>query len=186
MVLFSMGGLFALYEGIEKLRHPHEIESLGVAVVILLIADRARVASRCARPSASRGKVKPASVSWRSFIHRTKQPELPVVLLEDIGALIGLVFALFGVVLSVVTGNPRFDAVGSVAIGLLLVAIAIVLAWEMKGLLIGESATPEMEQQIARVHRELRRRRRASSTCAPSTSARTSCSWGPSSSSPRS
>ena len=71
------------------------------------------------------------------------------MLLGGIGALIGLVFALFGVVMSVVTDNPRFDALGSVAIGLLLVAIAVVLAWEMKGLLIGESATPEMEQQIA-------------------------------------
>ena len=148
MVLFSMGGLFALYEGIEKLRHPHEVESLGVAVVILLIAIVLESFSLRTAIHESR-KVKPATSSWRSFIHRTKQPELPVVLLEDIGALIGLVFALFGVVMSVVTDNPRFDALGSVAIGLLLVAIAVVLAWEMKGLLIGESATPEMEQQIA-------------------------------------
>jgi cation diffusion facilitator family transporter len=149
MVLFSMGGLFALYEGIEKLRHPHEVESLGVAVVILLIAIALESFSLRTAIRESR-VVKPAKASWRAFIHRTKQPELPVVLLEDIGALIGLVFALFGVVLSVVTDNPRFDALGSVAIGLLLVAIAVVLAWEMKGLLIGESATPEMEQQIAR------------------------------------
>jgi cation diffusion facilitator family transporter len=148
MVLFSMGGLFALYEGIEKLRHPHEVESLGVAVAILLIAIVLESFSLRTAIHESR-KVKPATSSWRAFIHRTKQPELPVVLLEDIGALIGLVFALFGVVLSVVTDNPRFDALGSVAIGLLLVAIAVVLAWEMKGLLIGESATPEMERQIA-------------------------------------
>ncbi len=148
MVLFSMGGLFALYEGIEKLRHPHEVESLGVAVVILLIAIALESFSLRTAIRESR-HVKPAQASWRSFIHRTKQPELPVVLLEDVGALIGLVFALFGVVMSVVTDNPRFDALGSVAIGLLLVAIAVVLAWEMKGLLIGESATPEMEQQIA-------------------------------------
>jgi divalent metal cation (Fe/Co/Zn/Cd) transporter len=83
-----------------------------------------------------------------SFIRRTKQPELPVVLLEDLGALFGLVFALTGVLLAAATGNPRWDAAGSIVIGLLLVAIAIVLAWEMKGLLIGESATPEMEQRI--------------------------------------
>ena len=148
MVLFSMGGLFALYEGIEKLRHPHEVESLGVAVVILLVAIVLESFSLRTAIHESR-KLKPAKASWRSFIRRTKQPELPVVLLEDIGALIGLVFALFGVVMSVVTDNPRLDALGSVAIGVLLVAIAMVLAWEMKGLLIGESATPEMEQQIA-------------------------------------
>ena len=148
MVLFSMGGLFALYEGIEKLRHPHEVESLGVAVVILLIAIGLESFSLRTAIRESR-HVKPAQASWRAFIHRTKQPELPVVLLEDIGALIGLVFALFGVVMSVVTDNPRFDALGSVAIGLLLVAIAVVLAWEMKGLLIGESASPERLQTIA-------------------------------------
>jgi cation diffusion facilitator family transporter len=148
MVLFSMGGLFALYEGIEKLRHPHEVESLGVAVVILLIAICLESVSLHTAIKESR-KVKPRTSSWRAFIHRTKQPELPVVLLEDIGALVGLCFALFGVVMSVVTDNPRFDALGSVAIGLLLVTIAVVLAWEMKGLLIGESATPEMERDIA-------------------------------------
>jgi divalent metal cation (Fe/Co/Zn/Cd) transporter len=87
--------------------------------------------------------------SWWGFIRTSRNPELPVVLLEDTGALCGLVFALTGVLLAHFTDEPRWDAVGSLAIGILLVAIAIVLAVEMKGLLIGESATPEMQQAIA-------------------------------------
>jgi cation diffusion facilitator family transporter len=148
MVLFSMGGLFALYEGIEKLRHPHETESLGVAIVILLVAVVLESFSLHTAVRESK-HVKPKDASWAAFIHRTKEPELPVVLLEDTGALVGLFFALCGVILSAITGNPRWDAVGSIAIGALLVVIAVILAWEMKGLLMGESATPEMERRIA-------------------------------------
>ncbi len=147
LVLFSMGGLFALYEGISKLRDPHETENLGIAVAILSIAIVLELFSLRTAVRESR-LVKPADMSWGRFIHRTKQPELPVVLLEDVGALIGLVFAMIGVTTAAVTGNPRFDAVGSIAIGLLLVVIAIVLAWEMKGLLIGESADPTVEAMI--------------------------------------
>ena len=86
--------------------------------------------------------------SWLGFIRRSKAPELPVVLLEDSGALIGLFLALFGVIMAKITGNGRWDAVGSLSIGVLLCVIAIFLAVEMKGLLIGESAAPEMERQI--------------------------------------
>jgi cation diffusion facilitator family transporter len=141
LVLFSLGGLFALFEGIEKLFKPHEVESAGVAFVILGISVvleslSLRTAVRESR-SSKRGQ------GWWSFVRGTKSPELPVVLLEDTGALLGLFFAVTGLVLAEVTGNPRWDAVGSIAIGLLLVAIAIVLAIEMKGLLIGESATKE-------------------------------------------
>ena len=149
LVLFSMGGLFALYEGIEKVRHPHDVESLGVAIGILLFAMLLEGLSlRTAYKEASHHRT--TSGGWLSWIRRSKQPELPVVLLEDSGALIGLVFALTGVVLAHVTGEPRWDAVGSIAIGLLLVAIAIVLAIEMKGLLIGESASPADVAAIAR------------------------------------
>ncbi len=140
LVLFSMGGLFALYEGIEKLRHPHEVENLGVAIGILLFAVVLESFSlRTAYKEASTHRT--GRVGWLHWIRRSKEPELPVVLLEDTGALIGLGFALVGVLLAHYTGNPRWDAVGSIAIGVLLVAIAIVLAIEMKGLLIGESAT---------------------------------------------
>ena len=148
VVLFTLGGAFALYEGIEKLRHPHELDYFGVAIVILLVSVVLEALSfRTARHEANLEK--PKSTGWWSFIRRTKNPELPVVLLEDSGALIGLFFALIGVTLAKVTGNPRWDAVGSVAIGLLLIAISIVLAVEMKGLLIGESASPARQLAIA-------------------------------------
>jgi cation diffusion facilitator family transporter len=141
LVLFSMGGLFALYEGIEKLRHPHEVQSIWIAIAILVLAlvlegNSLRIAVKEANHTKS------PDVSWWHFIRNSKQPELPVVLLEDSGAELGLLFALFGVIMAHVTGEPRWDAVGSVAIGLLLIAIAILLIIEMKGLLIGESASP--------------------------------------------
>jgi cation diffusion facilitator family transporter len=138
MILFSLGALFAIYEGIEKLLHPKPLDSPGWAIAILgvavvLEAISFRTALKEARPL--RG-----TDSWWQFIHRAKTPELPVVLLEDAGALIGLVLALVGVGLALITGNPRFDAIGSIAIGCLLGGIAAVLATEMKSLLIGESA----------------------------------------------
>jgi cation diffusion facilitator family transporter len=140
MVLFSMGGLFALYEGIEKLRHPHEVESIGVGVTILVVAIALESWSlRTAVKESSHVKRKEMGY-WR-FIRTSKQPELPVVLLEDTGALIGLLFALSGLLMAHWTGDGRWDALGSAAIGLLLIAIAIVLMVEMKGLLIGEAAS---------------------------------------------
>ena len=147
LVLFSMGGLFALYEGIEKVRHPHETENLPVAIGILLFAIL--LESYSLRTAVVEARhVKPAGTSWWQFIRRTKTPELPVVLLEDIGAEIGLFLALTGVLLAHYTEEPRWDAVGSIAIGVLLVVIAIVLAIEMKGLLIGESAGADAETAI--------------------------------------
>jgi cation diffusion facilitator family transporter len=148
LVLFSMGGLFALYEGIQKLRHPHATESLAIAIGILIVAIvletfSLRTAVREAR------HVKPAGISWWRFVRTSKSPELPVVLLEDIGAEIGLFLALFGVSLAAVTGDPRWDAVGSIAIGVLLVVIGIVLAIETKGLLLGESASKDVIAAIA-------------------------------------
>jgi cation diffusion facilitator family transporter len=140
LVLFSMGGLFALYEGIEKLRHPHELDNAVVAFVILGVAIvlesfSLRTAVKEARP------LRTAGTSWAEYIRTAKAPELPIVLLEDVGAEIGLCFALSGLVLAETTGNPRWDAAGSIAIGVLLVVIALVLATEMKRLLIGEAAS---------------------------------------------
>lgn len=147
LVLFSMGGLFALYEGIHKLSDPHAVDNVGVAYAILIIAIVLETYSlRTAVKEAAR--VKPSDKSWWWYIRNAKSPELPVVLLEDCGAEIGLVFALAGLTLADVTGNPRWDAVGSIAIGALLVVIAIVLAVEMKGLLIGEAPLEEMQQAI--------------------------------------
>jgi cation diffusion facilitator family transporter len=146
LVLFSLGGLFALFEGIEKFIHPHEIESPAIALTILAVAFVLEASSlRTARKEALPAR---GSSSWWAFIHRSKSPELPVVLLEDSAALIGLVCAIAGVSLSWITGDGRFDGAGSIAIGLLLVVIAIVLATEMRSLLIGESASPAQRDAI--------------------------------------
>jgi cation diffusion facilitator family transporter len=147
VVLFTLGGAFAIYEGVEKLIHPHEPENLVVAVVILGVS--VCLESWSLRTAVHESRPMKGAASWPGFIRRSKTPELPVVLLEDFGALIGLAFALTGVVLAKATGNARFDALGSLAIGILLCAIASVLAVEMKGLLIGEAAAPEVQQRIA-------------------------------------
>jgi divalent metal cation (Fe/Co/Zn/Cd) transporter len=146
MVLFLVGGLFATYEGIDKLRHPHEIDSPAVALGILGVAlvlesFSLRTAVHAARP-VREGR------SWVAYIRRSKSPELPVVLLEDLGALLGLAFAFTGVTLALVTDEPRFDGGATLAIGVLLVVIAAILVMEMKSLLIGESATPEDQRRI--------------------------------------
>ena len=153
MVLFSMGGLFALYEGIEKFRHPHETENLGVAVGILSVAIVLEIWSlRTAVREANH--VRPKGMGWSRFIRTSRAPELPVVLLEDSGALLGLVLALAGVVMARITHEPRWDAAGSIAIGVLLVLIAIVLAVETKGMLIGETATEPAEAAITAAVRD--------------------------------
>jgi cation diffusion facilitator family transporter len=146
VVLFSLGGLFSVYEGYSKIRDPHEITSPAIAFVIFGLAlvfeaFALRTAMRHAQPE-RRGR------SWVSYIRNSRSPELPVLLLEDSGALLGLVFATAGVALALITGNPLFDGLGTLAIGLLLVSIAIVLAIEMKSLLIGEAAAPEMIRRI--------------------------------------
>jgi cation diffusion facilitator family transporter len=140
LVIFMLGSLFALFEGIEKLRTPHELESAGVAVVILLVAMACEAFSLRTAVKESRHTKGPES--WWRFNRHSKTPELPVVLLEDLGALIGLLLALIGLALAEITGNPRFDAIGSIAIGILLGIIAITLVVEMKSLLIGEAASP--------------------------------------------
>jgi len=142
IVLFTVGGLFALYEAWHKFSDPHGIDSwqwvpiLVLVVAIVLESFSLRTAVR--ESNHVRGKR-----TWVEFVRGAKAPELPVVLLEDIGALLGLVFALAGVSLTLVTGDGRWDAAGTAAIGLLLVAIAVVLALEPRSLLLGESATPE-------------------------------------------
>ena len=147
IVLFSVGGLFALYEGWHKISHPEPISAwqwvpfavLGVAIVLESFAMHTAVKES----DAMRGKA-----TWFQFIRRAKSPELPVILLEDSGALLGLVFALAGVSMTLITGNGVWDGLGTAAIGLLLVVIAIVLAIEMKSLLIGESAVEEHVRAI--------------------------------------
>ncbi|MFM8529167.1 MAG: cation diffusion facilitator family transporter [Ilumatobacteraceae bacterium] len=147
LVLFSMGGLFALYEGIHKITDPHETENLPIAIGILLVAIGLESYSlRTAVEEARR--VRKSGESLFAFIRSARQPELPVVLLEDNGAEAGLFLALAGVLTAHWTHDPRWDAVGSISIGVLLVVIAIVLAVEMKSLLIGESALLSENEEI--------------------------------------
>jgi cation diffusion facilitator family transporter len=146
LVLFSLGGAFALYEGVQKIRDPHELESVPVALVILglaivLEAFSFRTAIREAR--AIKG-----DAGWWQFIRRSKNPELPVVLLEDLGAQVGLVLAFLAVLVAEATGDPVWDGYGTLAIGVLLTVVAVVLAVEMKSLLIGEGAAPDVEQRV--------------------------------------
>ncbi|HEY5891140.1 MAG TPA: cation diffusion facilitator family transporter [Acidimicrobiia bacterium] len=146
MVLFALGGIYSIYEGIEKIRHPHELESLGWAIGVLLVSIVLEALSfRTAAVEARKIKGKQG---WWQFIRGSRSPELPVVLLEDTGALIGLVLALTGVTLASVTGDPIWDGIGTLSIGILLLVIAVVLTVEMKSLLIGESATTEDVEAI--------------------------------------
>jgi cation diffusion facilitator family transporter len=139
LLLFTLGSAFALYEGIHKAQHPEPLTTPIVAVLILLLAIGLEGFSFSTAITESK-KIK-GDVSWWGFIRQSRTPELPVVLLEDAGALLGLVFALIGVGLAVITGNPVWDGIGTIMIGLLLGVIAIILIVEMKSLLIGEGAT---------------------------------------------
>ncbi|MEU6883534.1 cation diffusion facilitator family transporter [Streptomyces sp. NPDC046712] len=138
IVLFSVGGMFAVYEGYEKIKHPHPIEDwywpIGV-LIFAIIAETFSFRTAIKESNAIRG-----GQSWKEFVRRAKAPELPVVLLEDLGALVGLVLALGGVSIALVTDNGVWDGIGTVCIGVLLIAIAIVLAAETKSLLLGEAA----------------------------------------------
>ncbi|MEU1389740.1 MULTISPECIES: cation diffusion facilitator family transporter [unclassified Nonomuraea] len=152
VVLFFGGGLFALYEGYEKISHPKPLESwpwaIGVLVgAIVMEGLSLRTAVRNAN-RARRGR------SWARYIREAKAPELPVVLLEDTAALLGLAFALIGVTLALVTGDPVYDGIGSIAIGVLLIIVAVTLATETKSMIIGESASPEVQRAIEEALRE--------------------------------
>ena len=148
IILFTIGGVFSIYEGINKLQHPHELEMwwlplLVLAIAIVLESLSLRTAVRESNPL--RG-----SASWIQFIRHAKAPELPVVLLEDLAALLGLAFAFVGIGLTAITGNAMFDAIGTLCIGALLVVVAIVLGIETKSLLLGEGARPDDVKAISR------------------------------------
>ncbi|HVB41556.1 MAG TPA: cation diffusion facilitator family transporter [Streptosporangiaceae bacterium] len=155
IVMFVVGSAFSVFEGVRRLTHPGEVVSpvvafavLGVAMVLEAYSFRTAVRES----NRSRGQS-----TWRAFIRTAKAPELPTVLLEDLAALIGLGFALLGVLLTEITGNDRWDGAGSVAIGILLGCVAAVLAVEMKSLLIGESASPGMQRAIVSAIEEVPR-----------------------------
>jgi cation diffusion facilitator family transporter len=139
LVLFSLGSVFAIAQGIDRLRHHHDLESPGWAIAVLLVGIALESWSlRTAVREANRLR---GGAGWFSFVRRAKTPEIPVVLLEDLGALLGLTTALVGVSLATVLEDSRYDALASIVIGVLLGVIAVVLASEMKSLLIGEAAS---------------------------------------------
>ncbi|SER83797.1 cation diffusion facilitator family transporter [Actinokineospora terrae] len=150
LMLFSLGSVFALYEGIHKIGHPEPLTSPWVAVIILVLAIALESYSFYTAIVESR-KIK-GDATWWGFIRQSRTPELPVVLLEDAGALLGLVLALGGVGLTLATGEPVWDGIGTLCIGVLLGIIAIILIVEMKSLLIGEGATPA---ELAKIEDEL-------------------------------
>ncbi|MCP2361802.1 cation diffusion facilitator family transporter [Nonomuraea thailandensis] len=146
VVLFTIGAAFSLYEGVHKISDPHKVEAPIWAFAVLIfaiIAETFSFRTAIIESNAVRGKQ-----SWVSFIRRSKSPELPVILLEDLGALLGLIFALFGVTMAVITGDGVWDGIGTLMIGVLLAVIAVVLAIETKSLLVGEGASPDVENQI--------------------------------------
>lgn len=147
LMLFSAGGLFSLYEGVQKLRHPHHLDSPVVAFVVLAVALFLEGFSL--RTAVRESREPKGTDSWVAFIRHAKIPELPVVLLEDVAALIGLVFAFGGVGLSALTHDAIWDGVGTCAIGALLGTVAVVLVIETKSLLVGEAAAPAQVAAIA-------------------------------------
>jgi cation diffusion facilitator family transporter len=141
IVLFAVGGLFSIMEGLNKLQHPHELEMVWLPMVVLgaaIIMESFSLRTAVIESNKIRGKQ-----SWVKFIRHAKSPELPVILLEDFAALVGLVLAFGGVGLTVLTGDAIWDAIGTLAIGGLLVLVAIVLGLETSSLLVGEGATAE-------------------------------------------
>lgn len=148
IVLFSVGGLFALYEAYSKWQDPHPIEGFWWWVPLAVLAGAVIAESFSFRTAIRESNHVRGTQGWVQFVRTAKAPELPVILLEDFGALLGLVFALFGVGMTLITGNGIWDALGTAMIGVLLVAIAAVLALETKSLLLGESAAAPMVRQI--------------------------------------
>jgi cation diffusion facilitator family transporter len=149
VVLFTVGGAFSVYEGVERISHPERLTSPAVALVVLVIAAVLEGFSfRTAIIESHQPGGPRAMYHLARFIRHAKAPEVPAVLLEDFAALIGLTFALCGVLLTWITRDGRWDGAGSLGIGVLLGCVAVVLAIEMKSLLIGESASAEVERAI--------------------------------------
>jgi len=146
LVLFTAGGLFALSEGISKITHPHHVDSPLIAIGVLVVAIV--LESLSFRTAISESRELKGDSSWPQFIRRAKVPELPVVLLEDFAALVGLTLALIGVGLSALLDQPVWDGIGTAAIGVLLISVAVVLIIETKSLLLGESASPAAVSRI--------------------------------------
>jgi len=148
IILFSIGGVFSLYEGFNKLQNPHPLETAWLPIVVLLVAMG--LESFSLRTAVRESNLVRGEETWVQFVRHSKSPELPVVLLEDVAALAGLVFAFLGVGMTIITGDPIWDAIGTLFIGVLLVLVAIVLGIETKSLLVGEGAGRKDASKIER------------------------------------
>ncbi len=146
IILFSLGGLFSLYEGLHKIENPEPLTLPWIPIAVLLGAIALEGFSF--RTAIRESNQIRGNVSWVQFIRRAKAPELPVILLEDFAALIGLLLALIGVVTAVITDNGVYDGIGTICIGVLLIAVAFVLAVETKSLLLGEGAADADVEKI--------------------------------------
>ncbi len=149
ILLFSMGGLFSIYEGVHKLNYPEPLSQLGVAIVVLVLAillEGMSLFGALREIRKLRGKR-----SLRLWLKHTRSSELVVVLGEDIGAQLGLIFALGFLTLAEITGNPVYDALGSICIGVILIIISAFIAWRIRSLLVGRSAEPDIQDAIAEI-----------------------------------
>jgi cation diffusion facilitator family transporter len=146
LILFSMGGLYSIYEGIHKLYHPESLNYPYVAVGVLLFSIIAESVSMwgCLREVNKERQGR----SLRQWFRETRQSDLLVVFGEDLAALLGLSFALIAIILTIITGNPAYDAMGSIFIGTLLIVIALLIGIEVQALLIGQSVEPEQRAQM--------------------------------------
>ena len=149
ILLFTLGGMFSIYEGIHKFNHPEELSQIWVAIVVLLLAIVLEGGSLlgCLREIRKVRGERP----FREWLKHTRNSELVVVLGEDIGAQLGLILALGFLGLAAKTGNPVYDAMGSICIGVVLLVISAFIAWRIKALLVGRSADPEIQEAIDEV-----------------------------------
>jgi len=149
LMLFSLGGIFSIYEGTHKLGHPEELSQLWVAIAVLILAILLEGASLlgCLREIKNVRGERP----FREWLKHTRNSELVVVLGEDIGAQVGLIMALGFLILAAITGNPVYDAMGSICIGVVLLVISVFIAWRVRSLLVGRSADPEIQEMIEQV-----------------------------------
>jgi cation diffusion facilitator family transporter len=150
IVLFSVGGLFSLYEGWHKVSEPEDVTSPAIALAILAVAIG--LESFALRTAVSHARPFRGDRSWPQYVRESRSPELPVLLVEDLAALVGLILAVIGVGLSWITGDGLWDGIGTLGIGVVLIFVAVLVAREMKSSLIGESAEPVM---LARIEAEL-------------------------------
>ena len=146
LILFSMGGLFSIYEGVHKLNSSEEISNPYIAIAVLSVSMLLEGASLLGCIGQV-NKIRHNESLWK-WVLNSRQSELVLVMGEEVGAILGLILALISIVLSIVTGNPMFDAIGSIGIGCLLIVISMFMAIKIKGLLIGQSIAPEVRQEI--------------------------------------